>query len=172
MPTTVTNQVILRDETDWELWIYSVKQIAQAGRVWEYINPELPFQPLNKPEKPTRPNAALSPVADSTAASTATISSQTTTVDLTQYKFEIDEYRSELKQFDRLHEKLGQVAVHITKTISQDLLYLIKDQNMVQNQLKLLRERFSPITADREYRVQKAYETAKIFHARRSNIED
>ncbi|KAF2204295.1 hypothetical protein GQ43DRAFT_494938, partial [Delitschia confertaspora ATCC 74209] len=53
-----------------------------------------------------------------------------------------------------------------------DLLYLIKGQNTVYDQLKLLQERYSPTTVDREYRIQKAYETAKIYHARRSNFEN
>jgi hypothetical protein len=172
MPTTVANQVVLRDEADWELWIYSVKLLAEAGRVWEYINPELPFRPLNKPEKPTRPTATASSASSSATAPIASQAPQATAVDLTQYKIELDEYRSELKQFNQNHDKLGQVAVHITKTISQDLIYLIKDRSTIYDQLKLLQERFSPTMADREYRIQKAYESAKVFHARRSNIED
>ncbi|KAF2196645.1 hypothetical protein GQ43DRAFT_404652, partial [Delitschia confertaspora ATCC 74209] len=133
MPPTFTNQVILRDEADWGLWIYSVKQIANSGRVWEYINPELPYQPLNKPEKPERPAAAANSTASSINSSATAAPLQATTDDFTRY--------------------------------NQDLLYFIKDQNTIYDQLKLLQERYSPTTVDREYRIQKAYETAKILKA-------
>ena len=38
--------------------------------------------------------------------------------------------------------------------------------------MKTLRDLYSPTTADQEYRVQRAYQSAKILHARRSNVED
>jgi hypothetical protein len=69
-------------------------------------------------------------------------------------------------------EKLGQVEAYITKTVQQNLLYHIKDKPTVHDQIKMLQNLNSSTTADQEYRVQKAYESAKLLHAQRSNIED
>ena len=89
-----------------------------------------------------------------------------------QYNQDCSIYYNEIKEYRRLKDKLGQVKAHITKTIQQDLLYHIKDKLTVRDQIKTLEELYSPTTADQEYRVQKAYEAAKVLHARRSNIED
>ncbi|KAF2807080.1 uncharacterized protein BDZ99DRAFT_522714 [Mytilinidion resinicola] len=35
-----TSNVILKDQSDWELWIYIVKQMAEAGDVWQHMNPD------------------------------------------------------------------------------------------------------------------------------------
>ena len=51
--------IILQGPSNWELWFYTVKRLAQAGDVWERINPEQPHRPLQKPEKPVQPGAAV-----------------------------------------------------------------------------------------------------------------
>ncbi|PVH91406.1 hypothetical protein DM02DRAFT_485852, partial [Periconia macrospinosa] len=107
----VNSDIILEGQSNWELWIFVVKRIAEAGDVWEYIDPDRPHHPLQKPEKPVRP-------------------------------------------------------------VPTDLLYHIKDKPTVCDQIKTLQGLYSPTSADQEYRIQKAYESAKVLHARRSNIED
>ena len=52
---TVTSDLVLDGQSNWELWIFVVKRIAEAGDVWEYIDPGHPYRPLHKPEKPIRP---------------------------------------------------------------------------------------------------------------------
>jgi hypothetical protein len=52
---TVTSDIILQGQSNWELWIFVVKLIAEAGDVWEYIDPDQLHHPLPKPEKPVRP---------------------------------------------------------------------------------------------------------------------
>jgi hypothetical protein len=49
---TVTTDLVLDGQSNWELWIFVVKRIAEAGDVWEYINPDQIPLPLNKPERP------------------------------------------------------------------------------------------------------------------------
>jgi hypothetical protein len=51
---TVTD-LILQGQSNWELWIFVVKRIAEAGDVWEYIDPDQIYRPLQKPEKPVQP---------------------------------------------------------------------------------------------------------------------
>jgi hypothetical protein len=34
---TVTTNIVLDGQSNWELWIFVVKRIAEAGDVWEYI---------------------------------------------------------------------------------------------------------------------------------------
>jgi hypothetical protein len=34
---TVTTDLVLDGQSNWELWIFVVKRIAEAGDVWEYI---------------------------------------------------------------------------------------------------------------------------------------
>ncbi|KAF2726954.1 hypothetical protein EJ04DRAFT_412585, partial [Polyplosphaeria fusca] len=53
-----------------------------------------------------------------------------------------------------------------------NMIYLIKDQPKLHDQLRMLRDLYSPTTADQEYRVQKAYESAKVFIPCHTNIED
>jgi hypothetical protein len=81
-------------------------------------------------------------------------------------------YYIELKRYQRLSDKLAQIKSQIAKTISQDLLYQIKDKPTTYMQIKTLRDMYAPTTADREYLVQRAYEAARIFHTPRSSIED
>jgi hypothetical protein len=52
---TVTSDLVLEGQSNWELWIFVVKRIAEAGDVWEYVDPDQPHHPLHKPEKPVRP---------------------------------------------------------------------------------------------------------------------
>jgi len=53
--STVTSDLVLDGPSNWELWIFVVKRIAEAGDVWEYIDPDQLHRPLHKPEKPVRP---------------------------------------------------------------------------------------------------------------------
>ena len=158
------SDIILQGQSNWELWFFIVKRIAEAGDVWEYINPNQPPNPLQKPVEPARPVPAVD--ADG---SPATLPSQQ---DLLQYNQDRSSYYKEIKEYRRLRDKLGQVEAHITKTIQQELLYHIKDKGTVYDQIKTLQDLYSPTTSDMEYRVQKDYEAAKILHARRSNVED
>lgn len=163
-----TSEIILQGQSDWELWIFVVKRIAESGDVWEHINPEKTHQPLHKPEKPSRPTA----IPDADGSSALTQPTLPTQESLTQYNQDLTNYYKEIKEYRRLKDKLGQVESHITKTIDQELLYHIKDKDSLYEQLKTLRDLYSPTTTDQEYRVQNAYESAKVLHARRSNIED
>jgi hypothetical protein len=45
---TVTN-IVLQGQSNWELWIFVVKRIAEAGDVWKYIDPNQLLYPLPKP---------------------------------------------------------------------------------------------------------------------------
>ena len=125
---TVTD-IILQGQSNWELWFFVVKRIAEAGDVWEYINPNQLLHPLPKPEKPVRPtlivNAEGLPI-------------QPTQQALAQYNQDCSLYYNEIKEYRRLKDKLGQVKAHITKTIQQDLLYYIKDKLTVRDQIKTL----------------------------------
>ena len=51
------SEIILQGQSDWELWIFVVIRIAELGDVWGQINPEKAHQPLDNPEKPSRPTA-------------------------------------------------------------------------------------------------------------------
>ena len=52
---TITSDLVLEGQSNWELWIFVVKRIAEAGDVWEHVDPDQPHRPLDKPEKPVRP---------------------------------------------------------------------------------------------------------------------
>jgi hypothetical protein len=42
---TVTTDLVLDGQSNWELWIFVVKRIAEAGDVWKYINPDQIYRP-------------------------------------------------------------------------------------------------------------------------------
>ncbi|KAF2747586.1 hypothetical protein M011DRAFT_526178 [Sporormia fimetaria CBS 119925] len=123
-----TFPIILQGQSDWELWIFVVKQIAESGDVWEYINPENTHHPLRKPEKPSCPTANT----NDDGSSALTQPTQTTQEPLAQYNQDLNNYFKEIKGYRRLKDKLGQVEAHITKTIHQNLLYHIKDKDSVE----------------------------------------
>jgi hypothetical protein len=103
---TVTTDLVLDGQSNWELWIFVVKRIAEAGDVWEYIDPAQLYRPLQKPEKPVRPaptiNADGSPL------------TQPTQHALMQYNQDLSNYYKDIKEYRRLKDKLGQVEAHIT----------------------------------------------------------
>ncbi|KAF1839645.1 hypothetical protein BDW02DRAFT_626079 [Decorospora gaudefroyi] len=148
LKNTVTTDLVLDGQSNWELWIFVVKRIAEAG----------------DPEKPVRPAPTVN--------ANGLPPTQPTQEALTQYNQDLSNYYKDIKEYRRLKDKLGQVEAHITKTIQQDLLYHIKDKSTVRDQIKTLQELYSPTTADQEYRVQKAYEAAKVLHAQQSNIDN
>jgi hypothetical protein len=155
---TVITDLVLDGQSNWELWIFVVKRIAEAGDVWEYIDSAQLYCPLQKPEKPVRPAPTIN--ADGSPPT------QPTQHALMQYNQDLSNYYKDIKEYRRLKDKLGQVEAHITKTIQQDLLYHIKDKPSIYDQIKTLQELNSPTTADQEYRIQKAYKSAKTLHAR------
>jgi hypothetical protein len=161
---TVITDLILDGQSNWELWIFVVKHIAESGDVWEYIDSAQLYRPLQKPEKPVRPAPTIN--ADGSPPT------QPTQHALMQYNQDLSNYYKDIKEYRRLKDKLGQVEAHITKTIQQDLLYHIKDKPSIYDQIKTLQELNSPTTADQEYCIQKAYKSAKTLHARQSNIKD
>ncbi|KAI1676324.1 hypothetical protein KJE20_14096 [Pyrenophora tritici-repentis] len=73
---TVRSDIILQGQSDWELWIFIVKRIAEAGDVWEYIDPNKPANPLQSLFSPL--GQRLSPCRRITCNST--ISARPTTV--------------------------------------------------------------------------------------------
>jgi hypothetical protein len=120
---SVSSDIILQGQSNWELWIFVVKRIAEAGDVWEYINPDQPRNPLQKPIQPVRPEPTVN--ADGSPPT------QPSQQDLLQYNQDRSNYYKEIKEYRRLRDKLGQVEAHITKIIQQDLLYHIKDKPTV-----------------------------------------
>src|SRR5690349_8659594 len=115
---TVSSEIILEGQNNWELWFIAVKRIAEAGDVWEYINPNQPYRPLQKPERPIRPM----PIINADGSPPTQPSQQA----LMQYNQDTSHYFQDSKEYRRLREKLGQIEAHITKTIKQDLLYHIE----------------------------------------------
>lgn len=161
---SVSSEIVLQGQNNWELWIFVVKRLAEAGDVWQYIDPTKPHSLLQKPLEPTRPTPTI--------AVNGAILTQPSQQDLLQYNQDRSSYYKEVKEYRRLRDKLGQVEAHITKTIQQDILYHIKDKATIYDQIKTLQDLYAPTTADKEYRVQKGYQAAKDLHARRSNVED
>jgi hypothetical protein len=152
-----TTIVVLEGPRNWDLWIYKVQRLAEAADVWEYINPALATVPeLSKPERPARPD----PAADADAQAQA------------QYTRELSLYNTELKEYRRTKDKLSQIKAHVADLMAQDLIYQIKDKPTLYEQLKALRDLIAPSQANREYQVQKAYNSAKVLHADTENLED
>ena len=101
-----TTIVVLEGPRNWDLWIYKVQRLAEAADVWEYINPAIATVPeLSKPERPTQPD----PTADAEA--------------YAQYARELTLYNTELKEYRRTKDKLGQIEAHVANSMAQDLIY-------------------------------------------------
>jgi hypothetical protein len=86
---TVTSDLVLDGRSNWELWIFVVKRIAEAGDVWEYIDPSQPYRPLHKPEKPVRPAPITNP--------DGSLPIQPTQQALMQYNQDLSNYYKDIK---------------------------------------------------------------------------
>ena len=94
MPKISSEELVLTGSTDWEQWIWMIKQQAQAGDVWELIDPQGDHEPL---EKPTQPVAT--PTCEEESADTLQLQSENSfvpgpalTAALASYKIDLKEY--------------------------------------------------------------------------------
>jgi len=158
---TTSPAVILRSHRDWDLWYSRLQELAETLDVWEYIDPESAIVPGQKPEPPT----ALAPEQDADGSPATLPDPAALTRDMTLY-------RAELKEYRRTQDKISQVRNHITNTIQQSLLYHIIHQKSVRDKLKTLQALFLPSKSIRDYQVRSMYNSAKVFHSHRENIED
>ena len=102
---TSTKKVILATPVDWDPWISFVRMRAEASRIWQYVDPDLPDKPA-QPEYPTKPilarlqGRAIDPTA------------------LEVYKLDIIEYETELAEYERQEKAFGDLIGFIQDNIA------------------------------------------------------
>ena len=98
MSKSVNSDIILEGQKNWEIWLFIIKRLAEAGDVWQYIDPEQPHRSLQKSNEPVRPSPTVNTDGSVTQPSQAALS---------QFNININTYYKDIKEYRRLQDKLG-----------------------------------------------------------------
>ena len=111
-----TKKVILFKSIDWDPWISFVWKRAKAGRIQEYVDPDIPEKP-KQPLYPTKlilvrqPGGPVDPY------------------DLEVYKLDLVEYKAELAEYERLEKTFEDLGAFIQDTIAAPNAIFIQYDN-------------------------------------------
>jgi hypothetical protein len=146
--------IILDKPTDWDEWLFIIKEKAQSTDVWQYANPDLVEQPT-PPQKPTRPipsdikEDALTPSDLDTEGKQA----------LTLLR---DDYKVQEKEYQLLSKGLKDLNSLICTTISRtNLTYILRNCDTPYAKLKALKRRLAPTDRARELELIHQYNELK-----------
>jgi hypothetical protein len=154
--------VILSKSSDWESWYYIITTAAKTHHIREYINPDLPSEPL-QPTLPVKPTASdVNPAVQSVTL----LSDQ----ERDAYKFLLVDYKEKKEDIviiiaacDALHRQI------VTSVSSENYVY-IKDKTTVYGMLRKLRSRLAPKDYAKEVDIIRCYNKIRTF-SKRENVE-
>jgi hypothetical protein len=146
--------VILDKPSDWNEWMFLVKQRAQLVEVWQYANPELEEAPT-KPKRPQRPEPSdVKPEA-------LTIGELTDQERQTLLIFR-DDYKIQEKEYQLLTKGLRELDNMICTTISRtNLTFILRNCDTPYAKLKALQKRLAPTDRARELELIRKYNEIK-----------
>ncbi|KAF2202793.1 hypothetical protein GQ43DRAFT_462111 [Delitschia confertaspora ATCC 74209] len=107
--STSSNEVVLRDYLDWEIWIYIFKRIAETEEIWEHIDREQRHRPQNRPEKHTKPIVAAHS-AKSNRSDGSAITPPPVAMEFNRYRIKPDEYYRGLRGLSSTERNLNQMT--------------------------------------------------------------
>ena len=115
--------IILSGPNDWDEWIEVVKAKAEAGKVWEFVNPSLTQQELKELIKPEVPKAKdVNP-------GTTTVA-ELLDIELDELKLLRYDFKHRLQLFERQDTALSTLKSFIQETISRTFLpYTFKKES-------------------------------------------
>ena len=133
--------------------------MAIGGEVWEFINLDLPQQPI----EPTRPVAPLARDASTSSPPHTTLATLTSD-EREVYKLLYNEYKDNLSLVKQQIESLRQIRNHIVTSISKDNITYLKDKATIYDMLVTLKKRLAPTNNARKIEVTTKYSKLKIFN--------
>jgi hypothetical protein len=155
--------IILTGPNDWDEWLEVIKTKAEAGKIWEYVNPAVPkesLKVLTRPEvpKPKDVNPQKNTIAELTA-------DELDELKLLRYNF-----KHQLQLFERQDVALSTVKALVQETISRIFLTYTFKKESTYDVLIALRQRVAPTDRARKLELSQRY--GRLKKAPRSqNVE-
>ena len=146
--------VILDKPSDWDEWLFLIKEKAVTNDVWQYSNPTLREEPT-LPSKPTRP------VPSDVKAGVTTIQDLTPD-DRQTLQYLRDDYKSEEKEYLLLSKGIKEINNLVCTTISRtNLTFILQNCDTPYQKLKALQRRLAPTDRARELELVQQYNDLK-----------
>ena len=133
---STSKTVILSRLTDWEPWFFTIKSLAEGGKVWELIDPDLVTEPA-VPAEPEIPTV------------TQVNRNKNSIVELDPderelYKLLLVQHKEYLAKATKTLEALNGVRKHLITTVATDNLIYIWGKSTAYQMLQELKKRLAP----------------------------
>lgn len=147
MATLTVSPVVLTTPKDWHEWIEIVRTVAIGLGVWEFMNPNTLKAQLPTLAQPIRP---LPEHVRTSTRSTPTTFSILSDDEKEEYRNLQEDYRRDLRLFDKRTEGLGKMRAEIQRSVARQHLSYTFDCDSAYDMIVKLQKRFSPTTEARE----------------------
>jgi len=142
---TTIGSVILDKPQDWRTWIFVIRTEAEMTDVWQYIDPDLPSQPLHGlvPTEPSIPTVqAVKP--------SAVTYSDLNDRELIQLDMLREDYKIRWSEYKRTSSAIANINAAILHSISAgNLVFIMQDCRTPYKKLRQLKKRFAPTDSAR-----------------------
>ena len=167
-PSTTRNMgstsktIILSRPADWEPWFFTIRSLAEGGKVWELIDPDLATEPA-VPAEPEIPTA------------TQVNRNKISIVDLDPderelYKLLLVQHKEHSAKATKTLEALNSVRKHLITTVAADNLVYIRGKSTAYQMLQELKKRLAPTDYARKMDAILRYNRLKTF-SKQENVE-
>jgi hypothetical protein len=153
---------MLSKPSEWELWFFAIKVIARTENVWQFIDPDLPTEPL-VPSVPIKPIPA-----DVNPAKSTIVTLDEGEREL--FKLLLTDYKEEKIINKEIHTALNGIQKHIVTSVSTENHVYIRDEETTYQMLRKLKSRLAPTDYARKLEVIRRYNKLKTF-SKRENID-
>src|SRR6266850_194316 len=143
--------ITLTTHEDWDVWIESIKTIAEGKDIWEFINPNTPSASLPEFTRPVAPKPG-----DVKAGATSV--EGLTPAELDDLKEQRKDYRIADQRYNTKREALGSLRAIIQSSVSEGNLVYTFGCDTVYDILVSLKTRFAPTTKARERQLIHQYQ--------------
>ncbi|KAJ5642646.1 hypothetical protein N7490_006646 [Penicillium lividum] len=131
----------LKNSSHWPAWYSAMKQFAKTRKVWDYCNPEKPApEVLEEPQAPARPRLHIPRGATTEVAKTLREEFKDRQM---EYSYDHDDYKEELKRYEKVENGLQSVEFVITASTDTKLHRLMDDLETPYEKISFLKKRFS-----------------------------
>lgn len=150
----VRTTIILSSSGDWDEWLEVVKTKAEAGKIWEYVDPSKAKDELKVLSKPEVPRAKDVNPAKTTVANLSDD-------ELDELKLLRYDFKHQLQLYERQDAALFTLKTFIQETISRTFLSYTFKKESTYDVLVALRKRVAPTDRARKLELSQKYEELK-----------
>jgi hypothetical protein len=155
--------IVLTGPNDWDEWIEVIKTKAEAGKIWEYVNPSKAKEEVKTLSRPEIPMAKDVNQEKNTMA-------QLTPDEQEELKLLRFDYKHHIQLYERQDTALSSLKAHIQGTISRTFLSYTFKKESTYDVLVALKQRVAPTDRARKLELSQRY--ARLRKAPKSqNVE-